>query len=151
MSERDKQPIPFREFKIWRKPEILDADIEDLPAIADKPREPEVDACEEIHLTLLEHGVSPTLEAVRAIEQWHTSRLDRYAMKLGGEAFRRMLLCLPVTPSTLALRALVFGIEESSLRQMAKEDGCSQPALSKQLKCLRKRWSGSGLFTLKNE
>jgi hypothetical protein len=134
LNAEKKIPVEFRQFKVWRDLRIFDADISEMRAIADNTPVPETGLCQRIETALLEHGVSPMPDIVFAVEK----AVESHAWQCAAEGLRRMLLSLPDTPSVLALRALVFGADDQSLREAAARAGCSQAAVSKALKKLAK-------------
>jgi hypothetical protein len=136
-----KLPVSFRTFKVWRDPRINVADIGELQALVNEfavnqSPVPEAEPCEEIELTLLENETPINPGLVKALERWHERRLERHALQRAGEAFRRLLLSLPDTPTVIALRFALLGGD--SLREACKRAGCSEQAASKALKMLRK-------------
>jgi hypothetical protein len=133
MKADKKISVEFRAVKYWRDPRILDADISELPAVADQTGAPEISVCQEIELSLLEHNQSPVRELVLALEQV----FRRHALREVADMLREKLEAGD-TPEASAVRTVLLGKPESA-RAEAERLGVSHTAI---LKARRKAKAG---------
>jgi len=98
--------------------------------------EPSLDDCEELENLLLEHGQAVPRELVLALDKF----IDTRAFRRAGQALRHLLLKLPEkSPASVALRRVLLGSSDESLRSAARKCRVSHVALLKREKRIRAR------------